>query len=95
MKVEFPSGMNVYRKNVTNASKSVRAEESSRSKIDVMQFSHSTTAPAQGMASLKSSLLSEAGRPTSVARLEQLSQSIKNGTYSPTTDELADAILNA
>jgi len=94
MKVEFPSGMNVYRKNPASASKSVRAEETPRSKTDVIEFSHNA-ASAQGMASLKSSLLSEASRPAGAARLEQLSQSIKNGTYSPTTDELADAILNA
>jgi len=95
MKVDFSANINLYRKNAAGGQKTARGE-TGKGKTDVVEFTRgATTTPDKGMAALKASVLSDVGRNAEAERLNQLSQSVKDGAYRVSTEDLVDAILGS
>lgn len=95
MKVDFSANLNVYRKNAQTESttKASRNNGTREAKTDVAEFSRGSVTLDKGTVPLRASILREANYPADPARLTELQQRVKDGTYSVSTDAIVDAIL--
>lgn len=94
MKIDAMSGYPVYRKNAAGPAHKTNAPSENTAKTDVVEFSHSqATALDKDLVTLKSGILRDAARPASPEKLAALKESIREGSYRRSTDELVNAIL--
>jgi len=94
MKVNFPSGMNLYAKLQAERATSVKGGFSA-GKTDKVEFSRGSASTLdKSLLSVKNSIQNEIYSATPAERLEQLKQAIKSGTYHVPTDDLVNAILD-
>lgn len=95
MKIDAMSGYSVYRKNSgASPAKAAPSQTESANKTDVVEFSRGqTAAPNKDFLSLKSGIMSDISRSASPEKLAALKDSIREGSYRPSMDQLVDAIL--
>ena len=94
MKVDFFSNMSVYQKR--DHSSAGRDPRTARgNSTDVADFSRGGASPLdRSLMGIKASIQSAVGSQASPARLEALSQSIRDGSYHVSTDTLVRAFLS-
>lgn len=92
MKVNFSSNLNLYAKNQAERSKSVKGGFAS-GKTDVAEFTHGTSTLDKALSGTKASIMSDVYAPTSEARIAELKQAVKDGSYHVSTDDIVKALL--
>lgn len=97
MKVNFSSNMGVYRKHgPTNVPSSGKPALSKAEVADVAQFSHSgSVALDKSLLGAKASIQSAAAASADAGRVSALKQSVREGAYHVSTDDLVKAILDS
>lgn len=97
MKIDVSGGYNIFRKNVSGektAKEVAVADNKKSSGADVVEISRGNTAIAdKGLLTLKSNLQHGVSEPAAQERLEQLRESVRNGTYRVPTEDLVDSML--
>lgn len=93
MKVDFNAGPSLYRK--TQATRAEAAKGGfAAGKTDVAEFSRGTSATLdKSLVGAKASIQSEVYAPTNSARLAEIKQAIKDGSYHVSTEEIVNALL--
>ena len=99
MKIDANTGFPAIRKNkpVTGPAKMNEVSAERAGKTDVIEFSRgSNSLPDKNLsdlAALKSSLIHDVAAGTDPARLAALKQSVRDGSYRPSTEDWVNAIM--
>ena len=96
MKVDFSSGVSIYRKSISGIPAPISTDAVSGSpKTDVIEFSHGSTGSVdKNMLTFKSKVQRDISYPADAKRIEKLHNMVKNHTYRIPTEDIVNAILN-
>lgn len=93
MKIDALSSYPAYRGGGAPA-KAAAARSDRTGKTDVVDFSRGqSAAPDKNLLAIKSGILHDVAMPTPAKDLAALKESIREGSYHRSTDEIVDAIL--
>jgi len=94
MKVDFTSGMNIYkRQGSASAGRDSRAEQTGAACVSELSRGGASGLD-KSLLGARVSIQNSLGTQTSQARLDELAQSIRDGSYHVSTDDLVRAILD-
>jgi len=93
MKINLNSSMNVYQKREPTVTE--RGPGATRGSLDRAEFSRGGAAALdRPLMGAKASIQSAVNAPATPARLEELRQSVRDGSYHVSNEELVRAFLN-
>ncbi|MDR2909168.1 MAG: hypothetical protein LBU86_04730 [Oscillospiraceae bacterium] len=93
MKIEPGSGIGIYRAGKP-AGAPKRPEAAETARTDIAEFSHgASSAPGRELSGVKARVMVGLGRAADPGKIESLRQSVKDGAYRVSTDDIVKAIL--
>lgn len=97
MKVDFSSNMGLYRKRGPSGAPKTGDQAAFKAELaDVAEFSRGGAATLdKSLVTAKASIQSAAAAPADPARVDALKQSVREGAYYVSTDDLIKAILDS